>query len=106
MNLLSGYGGRRVGNPEWHTYKADIFGKNGNINYGKCRIQHRAIPTLTTKRLRKVHNLHEVIQQSTAKCGRCSSYPRKNDKKCQISATIEVNSFSENILRLTVSDAE
>lgn len=41
-------------------------------------VQLCAVPT-TTKR--EVPDVDETVQQSTAKRGRCSSCPRKNDKK-------------------------
>ncbi|KAH9636992.1 hypothetical protein HF086_013662 [Spodoptera exigua] len=50
-------------------------------DHQKRRIQLRAVPTTTKKRLREVHDVDETVQQSTAKRGRCSSCPRKNDKK-------------------------
>ena len=52
-------------------------------DHQKRRIQLHAVPTTTKKRLREVHDVDETVQQSTAKRGRCSSCPRKDDKKVQ-----------------------
>lgn len=47
----------------------------------KHRIQLRAVPATTQSRLREVHDVNETVHQSTAKSGRYSSCPRKDDKK-------------------------
>lgn len=49
-------------------------------DHQKRRIQLRAVPMTTKKRLREVHDVEETVQQSTAKRGRYSSCPRKDDK--------------------------
>ncbi|KAF9424289.1 hypothetical protein HW555_000428 [Spodoptera exigua] len=72
-----------------HLNFIDLWAQDGSgqlaaalvTDHQKRRIQLRAVPTTTKKRLREVHDVDETVQQSTAKRGRCSSCPRKNDKK-------------------------
>ncbi|KAF9413669.1 hypothetical protein HW555_008115, partial [Spodoptera exigua] len=62
-------------------YKLTLLAAALVTDHQKRRIQLRAVPTTTKKRLREVHDVDETVQQSTAKRGRCSSCSRKNDKK-------------------------